>query len=162
MPRPFWLSRPAGNDVPGIGTLVFGSLSCTTLPRMFGGLLVSNSLKLPVAHQRGGHGPGGGVEEAVSHPFLTPIPEELALVLVQFAGDVEWTADIEPKLVVVERQHGAVGKQAGDVRGVVARPGVGVEHVVTGILVGGAVELLAAALGKMRIWPPEVRPYSAA
>ena len=77
----------------------------------------------------------------VSHPFLAPVEKDLALVRVEVVGDVKGTAEVVPKLVVLELRR-VRGQGVG-----VARPGVGVEGGVAVIFVQGAVELLRAALG---------------
>ena len=78
----------------------------------------------------------------LTNPFLTPIPEHLIAGVVELAGDVERSADVVAELIVVDWRHEILADR------VVARPGVGVECIVTNVIVSRAVELAAAAPGQ--------------
>src|SRR5215469_1562571 len=82
-----------------------------------------------------------GLGKVIPDPFLAPVEEELALVSVEFPGNIHRTTEIVSKLVVVEGCH----EPGQRVR--IARPGIRVQGVVAQILVSGAVELLRSSLG---------------
>ena len=85
---------------------------------------------------------GARLREVVLHPFLAPIPEELASVLIESSRDVERAVDVVPILVVMDRRRGC-GNGIG-----VAGPCICVQIRVAQVLECGAVELLGAGSGE--------------
>ncbi len=76
----------------------------------------------------------------VLDPFLAPVEENLFLVGVEFARDVERAAEVVAKLVVFHGRHVSQERIS------VARPGVGVERIIPQVFVCGAMEVLRAGL----------------
>src|SRR5881398_2630284 len=147
-----WPHCEAAGDCGSVtytGTLILvfvGSAGFTTVLVTKGLFGSSNSLKSPERILSVGTAsrPAEPTDEpdskVVLDPFLSPVEEDLFLICVEFAGDVERAAEVVPKLVVLKRRH----MRCQSIR--VARPGVGVEGVVLKVFIGGTVEVLRASL----------------
>ena len=77
----------------------------------------------------------------VTDPFLAPIEEELALIGVEFSGNICRPTEIVPELVVMKRSC----ELSCRIR--IARPGVRIQRIVLKVFISRAVELLRATLG---------------
>src|SRR5882762_668719 len=82
------------------------------------------------------------IRENVPDPFLSPVPKDFGLVRIEVVGNVKRAADVVSELVVVNRSCDACGR-----RDRIALPRVCIEDCIPDVFVGGAVELLRAALG---------------
>src|SRR5882762_6657851 len=82
------------------------------------------------------------VRENVPDPFLSPVPEDLGLVRIEVVGNVEGAADVVSELVVMNRSCNTAGS-----RDRIALPRVCIKGCIPDVFIGGAVELLRAALG---------------
>src|SRR5689334_15378607 len=95
------------------------------------------------AHLERRNSEGVRIGKDVAHPFLSPVPENLGLVLIEVAGDIKRTANVVAKLVVVNRSG-----DAGGCRNSIALPRIGIEDGVANVFIGGAMEFPGAGLGK--------------
>src|SRR6267378_3852011 len=82
------------------------------------------------------------IRENVPDPFLSPVPKDFGLVRIEVVGNVKRAADVVSELVVVNRSC-----DAGGPRDRIALPRVCIQGCIPDVFIGGAVELLRAALG---------------
>ena len=93
--------------------------------------------EIALAHQYCRHRQAVRIGEDIPYPFLSPVPENLALVGVEMIRNVQRTAYVVTELVVVDRRS--------DTRGCWDRiplPWVGIKNGVADVFVRGTVKSL--------------------
>src|SRR5262249_50174707 len=126
----------AGEWLTGLGILNLNHLVIEDVRR------IQQLAEIALPHQERWNCERVGVGEDVSHPFLSPVKEQLVFVGVEVIRDIDRTADVVSKLVVMDGRSDERRRRRG-----VSLPGVRVEDGVANIFVGGAVKLIGSALG---------------